>query len=248
MELRHFEELDSTNASLRQLLMEERLPDETVVLADYQSAGRGQAGTVWESAPGLNLTFSLLIYHLPPFPARYHFLLSQAVSLSLKSALEEQLPAGAESLFTVKWPNDIYWRDSKVAGILIENDITETEFYHSIIGIGVNINQLIFTGDAPNPISLRQITGEEHDRLRFLDRFLEHFRSHRPAIRNVRTVEIREMYHNALYRRGETCRFRDAGGEFTAVLDRVLSGGHLRLRFPDDETHCYAFKEIQFIS
>ncbi|MDR2791168.1 MAG: biotin--[acetyl-CoA-carboxylase] ligase [Tannerellaceae bacterium] len=247
MELRHFETLDSTNAYLRQLLLEERLPDETVVLADYQTAGRGQSGTVWESEASLNLTFSFLIYHIPPFPAKNHFFLSQIVSLCLKSALEEQLPSDIPSQFSIKWPNDIYWGDSKIAGVLIENDITEAEFYHSIIGIGVNVNQRHFTGEAPNPISLCQITGIEHDRILFLNRFMEHFRNYRLDIKEYRTKTVRDLYHAALYRRGCPGSFCDAGGTFTASVESVLPDGRLRLRTPAGIVRSYAFKEIRFI-
>ena len=161
-------EVNSTNAYIQSLSRDERLPEGSVVWADFQTAGRGQIGNVWESENGKNLTFSIVFY--PSFLlAKHQFLISQIASLSVKETLDEFI-----SGITVKWPNDVYWNDKKICGMLIENDLAGQYIYSSVIGIGININQAVFRGDAPNPVSLYQILGREVDIVDFLHRFLGH--------------------------------------------------------------------------
>ena len=131
------------------------LPSGTIVYTDCQSAGRGQRGNSWEAEPGKNLSFSLLLKAIPLEPAR-QFLISEAVALALLDVLDTFADG-----FSVKWPNDIYRHDSKISGTLIENALQGTRILHSIIGIGLNVNQSHFSSDAPNPISLCHIIGRE---------------------------------------------------------------------------------------
>ena len=162
-------ETDSTNNYLREQCAKDRLPEGSLVIADFQTAGKGQVGNSWESEAGKNLMFSILLY--PDFlPANRQFLISQIASLSVKETLDEYTDS-----VTVKWPNDIYWKDRKICGMLIENDLSGHNLYCSIIGIGINLNQAVFRGDAPNPVSLFQIIGKEVDREEVLDRFLSVF-------------------------------------------------------------------------
>src|SRR5690554_2262357 len=129
------DEVESTNLYLRQLVREEHPEEGSVVIADYQTGGRGQMGNSWLSAKGENLLFSLLIYPRG-VKANEQFIISRIASLAVKNTLDQ---------FTddirIKWPNDIYWKDKKIAGILIENDISGRVITNSIIGIGININQ-----------------------------------------------------------------------------------------------------------
>ena len=151
-------ETDSTNNYLREQSAKARLPEGSLVIADFQTAGKGQVGNSWESEAGKNLMFSILLY--PDFlPANRQFLISQIASLSVKETLEKYTDS-----VTVKWPNDIYWKDRKICGMLIENDLSGQYLYCSVVGIGLNINQEIFRSDAPNPVSLTQITGKTYDR------------------------------------------------------------------------------------
>lgn len=128
----------------------------TIVYTEHQSAGRGQRGNSWEAEPGKNLSFSLLVKEIPINPAR-QFLVSEAVALALLDVLDTYADG-----FSIKWPNDIYWRDSKISGTLIENALQGSRILYSIIGVGLNVNQAHFISDAPNPISLCHITGGEH--------------------------------------------------------------------------------------
>lgn len=151
-------ETDSTNNYLREQCAKARLPEGSLVIADFQTAGKGQVGNSWESEAGKNLMFSILLYP-DSLPANRQFLISQIASLSVKETLE-----GYTDSVKVKWPNDIYWKDRKICGMLIENDLSGQHLYCSVIGIGLNINQEIFRSDAPNPVSLTQITGKAYDR------------------------------------------------------------------------------------
>jgi BirA family biotin operon repressor/biotin-[acetyl-CoA-carboxylase] ligase len=151
----HLPEVDSTNNYLlRQLAQGVDYPDGTVVYTTVQSCGRGQQGNSWESEPGRNLAFSLLLK--PTFlPVTMSFALSELTALAIAETLDEYVPG-----FLIKWPNDIYHDDRKAVGILIENRLSGRTLSHSIVGVGVNLNQRVFRSDAPNPVSVVQLMEE----------------------------------------------------------------------------------------
>ena len=149
-------ETASTNSLLRELVIKESLAEGSVVVADFQTAGRGQIGNTWESEAGKNLMFSLVLYPTC-IPANRQFLISQIAALSVKETLDSYTDH-----VTVKWPNDIYWKEKKICGMLIENDLMGRNINQSIAGIGININQEIFHSSAPNPVSLLQILSLIH--------------------------------------------------------------------------------------
>lgn len=156
----HFNELTSTNSYLRENLG--GMPQYAVVTAGFQTAGRGQRGNGWESEEGSNLLFSMLYY--PPewlHPSR-QFQISKAVSLAVAETVDRLLEGSDHPEVCIKWPNDIYVGDRKIAGILIENILQSSDsIAHSVIGIGLNINQREFHSDAPNPVSAIHFTGRE---------------------------------------------------------------------------------------
>ena len=153
-------ETDSTNRLLKALLRDQPLPEGTVVRSGYQLAGRGQGSNRWESQKGRNLLCSILLRPIH-VAIEEQFILSQMVALAILRSLQEALPEEATA-FNLKWPNDIYWNNRKLGGILIENSLRGSAITECIIGIGLNINQLQFCSDAPNPVSLRQISGRQH--------------------------------------------------------------------------------------
>ena len=172
-------ETDSTNRHLTQLCDEQGtdIPEFMTVIAERQTAGKGQRGNSWESEDCKNITFSFVLY--PTFiEARQQFILSQIISLSIKEELDEW----AEGI-SIKWPNDIYWNEKKICGILIENDLLGHHIGRSISGIGVNINQEVFRSDAPNPVSLKQITGEDHDRYLILANIMKRIKEYYTLLR-----------------------------------------------------------------
>ncbi|MDR1937718.1 MAG: biotin--[acetyl-CoA-carboxylase] ligase [Tannerellaceae bacterium] len=234
-------ETQSTNQYIREYIIKERLPEGSVVTAEYQTAGRGQAGTHWESAPGANLMFSLVIY--PHWiPVNRQFILSRMAALAAKDTLNAYTDG-----VSVKWPNDIYRRHKKIGGILIENHIAGQQIQSSIIGMGLNLNQNRFTGDAPNPVSLRQITGKEYDREEVLDRFLRIWGNYYLLLLQEKEEDICTAYMEALYRREGFFTYRDAGGLFEARIHSVEPAGCLLLQLRNGEIRRYAFKEVSYI-
>ncbi len=236
------DEVDSTNNYLKQLLRRERLEEGITVVADYQTRGRGQRGNGWNSEKGRNLLFSLLVYPRGVF-ANEQFIISRIASLAVKETLDR---------FTgdirIKWPNDIYWKNKKIAGMLIENDLLGKEIKHSIIGVGINVNQQHFSTDLPNPVSLRQITGSEQDRDALLELFLSHFFSLYRTLLEGKTEAIESAYMNGLYRANGFHWYEDKNGRFQAALQTVMPTGHLILRtLEEGEERRYAFKEVACI-
>lgn len=160
-------ETTSTNSYLDELCNNSSVEELTSVYTDFQTAGRGQRGNSWESEDGANLLFSFVLY--PDFlEARKQFYLSQITALALQEVLSQYTDG-----IRIKWPNDIYWKDKKICGTLIENDLTGIHISRSISGTGVNLNQERFVSDAPNPVSLFQITGQRYDRKEILHQLME---------------------------------------------------------------------------
>lgn len=228
----HIPETDSTNRYLRELKAEGGV----LVQTDYQTAGRGCGTNRWESERGQNLLFSLLI-HPKQVPASKQFLISMVTANSISKVVSKYV----ENV-SVKWPNDIYAGDRKICGILIQNTLQGGTIKDSVIGVGLNVNQLRFVSDAPNPVSLANLTGRTFDREQLLHELLEAFEAEWADPEGVRA-----RYLAQLYRRKGFFRYRDAYGEFVAELVTVEDDGHLVLRCVDGYTHRYAFKEVQFI-
>ena len=225
----HIGETDSTNHWLK-----EHGEGEMVVVADYQTAGRGCGTNTWESERGKNLLFSALI-HPNQIPASHQFHISMAVSVAISEALEQYIGD-----VSIKWPNDIYWRNGKICGILIEQTLKGTVIKESIIGVGLNVNQRIFRSDAPNPVSLWQITAQETDRDALLSDILS-------RLRQLLTEDVRSRYMARLYRRSGFHPYTDAGGAFMARIADVRADGRLVLADDEGRERIYAFKEVQFI-
>ena len=234
------EETDSTNKALRERMATGQVEEGSVVVAGFQTAGRGQVGNVWESEAGKNLTFSVVLYP-ETVPANRQFVLSQLAALSVKEVLDAYTDH-----ITVKWPNDIYWKDKKICGMLIENDLCGKNIYATIIGIGINLNQLEFRSDAPNPVSLAQITGSVYDADDVLDRFLSIL--YKWYLRLLKGEEdvIRNKYREALYRRDGYFPFSDDDGGFAARIYDIEPTGHLVLQLQDNTLRRYAFKEVRY--
>ena len=234
------EEAKSTNTYL--LEHAPSLPDRTVVYTYRQTAGRGQKGNSWESEPGMNLAFSLLL-KLPPVEVRKQFYISEAVSVAICDFLS-QFAEG----FKVKWPNDIYHHDSKICGILIENSLDGKQIAHSVIGVGININQTRFVSDAPNPVSLKQITGNDYN----LDQLLHDVcqRMSDLCLLEPDTLDaLHNRYMRSLYRNDRRLypwQLPD-GTIIEAAIDHVAPDGMLALRHADGSLHSYAFKEVKHI-
>lgn len=234
------EEVDSTNSYLRTYTPQEG-EQMTVVVADYQTAGRGQGTNVWESEAGKNLLFSVLL-HPYEVPVATQFLLSEYGALALKEALSEYASEG----ITLKWPNDIYWNDKKLSGTLIETKLGAGRIKDCIYGVGLNVNQTEFKSDAPNPVSLAQILGHEVDRDELLKKIIRSFEKHYDLIRSANYGAISGLYHEAMYRGKGFHEFEDSDGKFEGAIIEVEDDGHLILRDKEGRIRSYEFKEIKY--
>lgn len=238
----HLKKTKSTNIYLRDLIKAKDVKEGTIVYADYQTEGRGQRGNAWESEAGRNLLFSIVLY--PRFlKANEQFILSQIVSLAIKDFLSKRFDD-----ITIKWPNDIYWRNKKIAGILIENQLIEDHLYQSIIGVGLNVNQIKFRSDATNPVSMRLINnGQENDRSAILSLISYYIQVYYDEIKNGQKDKIIQDYKDSLFRRNGYYEYIDENGYFTARIKDVEPNGMLILEKKDGEIKRYAFKEVQYI-
>ena len=231
-------ETDSTNKQLRLYLSAETLPEGSVLYTDFQTAGRGQVGNTWESEAGKNLTFSVVLFPTC-LAANRQFLISQIAALSIKETLDAYT-----SDITVKWPNDVYHKDRKICGMLVENDLCGTTLFCSIIGIGLNLNQALFQSNAPNPVSLFQIIGKEVNRQEVLDSFLSHLYTYYLRLLREEFAEVQQAYRGALYRGTGYHQYQDCDGIFEACIHAVEPTGHLLLQRKDKSIRRYAFKEV----
>ena len=230
---------NSTNTLLRELIAKGNPPE--FIYAGYQTDGRGQTGNGWESEEGKNLLCSIL---LPP--KKNLFELNVAVSVAVRRI------AGVD--FTIKWPNDIYWKDKKVAGILIENAIVGSEVKYSIAGVGLNVNQTEFQSDAPNPISLKQIYGTDFA----VDELMEKMYA---EVQRTLEEDIWAEYKTHLYRREGFWPFVERQvsvaptmnaeygeeGIFMAQIEDVLPTGEIVLKDQQGKERKYHYKQIRYV-
>ncbi|MBE9509590.1 MAG: biotin--[acetyl-CoA-carboxylase] ligase, partial [Bacteroidetes bacterium] len=237
----YYDVIPSTNTCATNLLKHKRPPEGTIISAKQQTAGRGHGANKWESKRDKNLTISIVLY--PVFlKADEQFLLSMAISLGIKDFLE----LFTENIY-IKWPNDIYVSDDKIAGILIENSISGNNFDYCVAGIGININQEKFTEDASNPISLIQITGRKHsldDALNLLCRQLDFRYNQLKEVKNRQSIKAN--YLNNLYHYQEFVQFEHENKKFTAKITGIDPSGRLIIRHKNGETEIFGFHEVSF--
>jgi BirA family biotin operon repressor/biotin-[acetyl-CoA-carboxylase] ligase len=213
-------------------------------MADSQTKGKGQRGNSWESEAGKNLTFSIVLYPTA-LEARKQFCLSMLAALSCHEALDNYTNG-----FSIKWPNDIYWKDKKIGGILIENELEGEYIVQSIIGIGLNINQEVFYSDAPNPVSLKQILNVDIDIQEVMMKVVHGIvGGYRQLESNfvITQQAIGTLYRKNLYRHKGLFPYRDAQGEFMAEYQEIEPDGHLILKDEQGMLRRYAFKEVSFV-
>lgn len=198
-------EVESTNNYANQLVLSKAAEHGTVVLAQYQNKGKGQQGNSWESEPGKNLLASIILF--PDFlSAAKQFYLSKIASLAIVDFLKTET-----NDVSIKWPNDIYIKNKKVAGILIENAIKGQNLSSSIIGIGLNLNQEIFLSDAPNPVSLKLVTSQIYDIEKVAETIFKNMFHWYQILKNGGFNVIDSTYFNQLFRANEWAIFAKQG-------------------------------------
>jgi BirA family transcriptional regulator, biotin operon repressor / biotin---[acetyl-CoA-carboxylase] ligase len=236
----HLESVDSTNNYTHSLLQDQHIVAGTVILADYQSHGKGQAGNQWFSEKGSNLLFSFLLK--PTFLlAEKQFYLSMCVSNGIVAYLNALIPGGA-----IKWPNDVYHNGKKLAGILIENTILGNRLNTAIVGVGININQKVFPPELNQATSLYLATGQEQDIGKQFSALLGLLNHHLEFLYNWRYAEIRNGYLNHLYLLNQWHVYNDLEGTFEGRITDILDSGELVVKQRSGIIKQYSFKEIQF--
>ena len=239
------ESIGSTNTYLRSLNGGDPAYDYEVAVAAFQTAGRGQKGNSWESEAGKNLLFSILA-HPKNIKVKEQFYISEAIALAVSDSVIAAIGPEFASGVSVKWSNDVYWNDCKMAGILIENTLQGDRILDTVAGVGLDVNQELFVSDAPNPISLKNITGKEYDLEALLSDIIDRFIGYMDLPASERP-HVDQAYHDRLYRREGYHKFRDEKGEFQACIEGIRPDGCLMLLTDDGRKRVYEFKQVQFI-
>jgi BirA family biotin operon repressor/biotin-[acetyl-CoA-carboxylase] ligase len=234
--------VDSTNSFLKRMLSNsEPLPEGPVIMAENQYSGRGQVESTWYAEPGKNLTFSILLH--PSFlPIQQQFTLNMAVSVAIRQTLMAITGPG----LTIKWPNDIYYKDKKIGGVLIENIIAGSRIKACIVGIGINVNQQTFDGALNNRAgSIYQILHEDVNLISLLAEICSHIEAGYLKLKSGGYHTLRNDYLNFLYRFGVKAKYRQNGEIFEGRIVDVSDQGFLSLE-TEKGLMTYNFKEIEF--
>lgn len=229
---------DSTNTYLRNLCNEENLKDYTVIVTNQQTKGRGQMGSVWESEVNKNLIFSVF-KDLSEFSIEHSFYLSMIVSLSIIDALKKM----AIHDLWIKWPNDILSDNKKICGILIENVVKNNKLSSSIIGIGLNVNQLEFN-NLPNAASLKSTTGINYNLDELLINILGALKLKFVKYKKGEFKVFKQKYEEALYHINKPSTFQDKRGKlFQGIIQGVTNSGKLSILLEDNVIEAFDHKE-----
>ncbi len=233
-----FDRVDSTNNYTANLLKEGKIVHGTVIMADTQTAGRGQRGTNWTSNAGENLLFSLFIAP-DNLSVENQVALTHFASIGIVEVLRK-IGISAE----IKWPNDIYVNQKKIAGILIENTIKGGIISNSIIGIGLNVNQIHFENFNATSIKIETNTFSSIDSIVF--KLIDELNTLWEFIQKSDFQTIKKRYLNSLYQLGTKALYQDDSGKFEGVIEGVSEMGYLQIR-KEGELKEYDLKEISFL-
>lgn len=248
MSILHFDELRSTSDEMRRMADQgPGLEPFDAIRADFQTAGRGQVGNAWESERGRNLLIS--VYARPQgVDVARQFVVSMAVSVAVADTAAALLPASVRGKVKIKWPNDIYVGDYKLAGILVENRLSGRMIGDSIIGVGLNLNQEVFRSSAPNPVSVKNISAVETDVASAAERLIGALRFRLAMVDEGDDAALMRLYWERLYRAdGSAHAFADAGGRFDARIAAVMPDGRMELVTADGRRRTYLFKEVEHV-
>ncbi len=233
-------ECHSTNSLLSEFDNQSALPEGATLITDHQTEGRGQRGNRWETEPGMNLTFSILLR--PTFlEAKDLFQLNMAVALAVADALRTML----SEPITLKWPNDILVNDKKIGGMLIESQLQGFLLSSSVIGIGINVNQQNF--EYPTASSLRNFTGTCLDLNDTFLRLLESIEKEYLELRTRKVSVLKQRYLASLYKFNELHRFEVGEENFTGAINDIDDDGRLCV-VQQGTTRKFSFKEIKFLA
>ena len=237
----HLQTTDSTNAYLQRMQSDADIRN-WVVSTDEQTAGKGMGSNGWESAKGQNLTFSLAL-DTSFLPAERQFLLSEAVPLGIVKVLDSFL--SVEKLF-IKWPNDIYYDGHKLSGILINSTIKANMMDTSIIGIGLNVNQMKFQDWPTHPISLKQITGKDYALQPLLEQIAESVAAEVERLKK-NSPAIEQDYLSRLFRYRTWANYQVGEKTLRLLMTGIDPFGRLLLADDTNKPYCFDIKEVKFV-
>jgi len=235
------ENLPSTNLHAARLIKHNDISEGTIIYTNYQLAGRGQMGNKWESEDSKNLLISIVLFPSMINPSD-QFVLSMAISLGICDFLKRYIP-----VCRIKWPNDIYVNNDKIAGLLIENSVMGDHIENTIAGIGLNINQDKFLSSAPNPVSLRMITGKAYDLNTCLYQLADDLDKRYKQLIAGNLIQIKKEYTSNLYRLNKWCNYRDKNGSYLGRIKSTSEYGNIMIESESGKTIEYSFKEVDFI-
>jgi BirA family transcriptional regulator, biotin operon repressor / biotin---[acetyl-CoA-carboxylase] ligase len=233
--------VESTNTFASGLLQNGQISEGTIIHTNYQLAGRGQRGNRWESEDGKNLLFSIVLFPDMVSPGD-QFIISMLISLGICDFLKMHI-----SGYKIKWPNDIYAGDDKIAGILIENSLSGNSIINSIAGIGLNINQVRFPGNVPNPVSLKVLTRRDHDLDLCLKQLSICLDKRYKMLLGGNRDEITDSYISSLYRLNEWHNYMTDSGQLFGRIISVTPSGCLQIEDLKKNIREFQFKEVEFI-
>jgi BirA family biotin operon repressor/biotin-[acetyl-CoA-carboxylase] ligase len=236
----YYANVSSTNDVASNLINSGNVVEGTVISAGFQSDGKGQRNNQWQSDPFMNLIMSVILKPEMMLPEQ-QFYISKIVSLSILDSLKT-FSGG----FSVKWPNDIYHGGDKIAGILIEHTVIGNKVATTIAGIGLNINQTVFPEDLPNPISLAQISGLEHNVQDLQKVICLNMQKLYSELIKGKLKKIDKLYEDKLYKKGLRSEFITKEGSINGTIKGVNKPGQLIISSDDGRELIFSFKEIEF--
>ncbi len=241
----HVESVDSTNSYATELMRQIELSEGSVIYSFEQLNGRGQRGNQWESEPNKNVALSLVLY--PGFvSAERQFLLTKISSLAVADLMAELLEDSINPKeIKIKWPNDIYVKGKKIAGILIENSLRESRIQSSIVGIGINVNQQSFTSG--NAISLALLANNDFHLMKVLERLCEFFEAWYLQLKAGKIESVDNAYLEKFYKVNEWAQYQSSGDSFEGKITGVSKIGKLQVELRSNEVKEFDLKEISFI-
>jgi BirA family biotin operon repressor/biotin-[acetyl-CoA-carboxylase] ligase len=233
---------DSTNTFLRHLSSDKTIEDYTVVVAETQLKGRGQMGTSWSSQPGKNLMASVFV-DVSFLPITHSFWISMATSLAISKTLKDFQITNIK----VKWPNDILADQKKISGVLIENVIKNNSLQCSIIGFGLNINQVGFD-NLPRATSMQMVSGKHFSIDDILNKIIVHLKDYIGLLKEGRFEDLKKSYETELFRKEKPSTFEDEEGHlFSGFIKGVSNSGHLQVLIEDDILKEFDLKEVKLL-
>lgn len=240
--IKRFRQIESTNITAENWINTERPPEGSAVVAQYQTHGSGMAGNTWESEAGKNLLASFILY--PDFlDAADQFMINKVVSLAVKECVRNFV---VDQTVCIKWPNDIYAGNFKIAGILSRNSVSGNCLNYSVVGVGLNVNQDIFSNDLPNATSMKLISNHNFDVEKVLHNLGDYFAKYYEWLRGGKREQIDELYHNSLYKIGRKAPFMSMGKKFTGEIVGVTQFGFLQISV-NGQIKEFDIKDVQFL-